>query len=96
MRPSVSINIDRYPTMPMAPCYYPVTYTPTYYPTYYPTYPTYPSCPYSYWPNWSYYYDDCYWWDDYYENPIRTFLKACAVTGVLLTALAIIGAISSH
>ncbi len=86
MRPAVTINFGSYyPTTP----YYPSpVYTTTYVPTYYPT-----SYGYSYSPTWGYY-DDYYW--DYYDSPATALVKACAVTGVLALALALIGAIVNH
>lgn len=91
MHSSVTVNVDRYPyqPVPITP-YPPVTYAPTYYPpTYHPTYN------YSYPPTWGYY-DDYYWWDNYYDTPASTFVKTCAIMGVLALAFSIIGAIASH
>lgn len=78
--PSVTIRFN-----PHTP-YYPITYTPTYYPNY----------SYAYWP--TYTYSDYYWFDDYdyYESPAKTFIKTCAIMGVLALALSLIGAIASH
>ncbi len=94
MRPAVTINVDRgyyqpVSVIPVSP-YYQAPAT-----TYVLPYST--SYDYSYWPTSGYYYDYGYW-DYYYPNtPAEAFVKACAVTGVLAVAFALIGAImSSH
>lgn len=90
MRPGVTINVDRYNARPTYYYQSPVVTT-TY--GYYPTYDYY-----TYWPTPTYgtYYDDVYW-DYYYDTPASAFVKACAVTGILALALALIGAVmESH